>query len=78
MEIREFFYWTASIALILIGLFTLSLFVALFYIKRLADRTSAKILARVELMSDQVSGASRAWRNLTITRFIIRALRLIF
>jgi|GEM_PF-4827071 hypothetical protein len=78
MEIRDFFYWTASIVLILIGLFTIALFALLFYIKRLADRTAARILHRVDDLSDQVGRVGRIWRNLTLTRFIVKALKLIF
>lgn len=71
--IREFFYWTASIAFILFGLFVILLFAFLIYIKRLADEAAA----RFEEMQNSVAHATRTWRNLSITRFIIRTLRII-
>jgi hypothetical protein len=78
MDIQEMFYWTASIALILLGLFIIALFALLFYIKRSVDKTATNILDRMNSISDQVGSASRAWRNLTLTRFVLRALKLIF
>lgn len=78
MEVQELFYWVASIVLTLIGLLIVALFAVLFYIKRLADKTAQRVLWRVEEMSESVSSASKAWRNLTLTRFVLRALRFIF
>jgi len=72
-SIREFFYWTASIALILIGIFIIGLIALLAYIKRLADRSMRKLDESLE----HVQSATRTWRNLAFTRVIIRALRYI-
>ncbi|MBX4204666.1 MAG: hypothetical protein KW788_00580 [Candidatus Doudnabacteria bacterium] len=72
--IREFFYWTASIALILVSLFVLGLIVLLVYLKKLADRSVRKLDESLE----HVHSATRAWRNLAFTRFVLRALRFIF
>lgn len=72
-QIREIFYWTATIALILFSIFVIALVVLLAYIKRLADHGMRKLddgLARV-------SGAARTWKNLAFTRIIIRALRIL-
>ena len=75
MDIRETFYWVASIALLLLGLFLIAMFGFLFYLKRLAERTADRVLTRFEDMSDKVGRASSAWRSLTLTRFIIRVIR---
>ena len=72
--IREFFYWTASIAMILFGIFMISLIALLVYIKKLADLGMAKIDEGVY----HFQNATRTWRNLAFSRFIIRILRLIF
>jgi hypothetical protein len=72
--IREFFYWTASIALILFGIFMIGLIVLLVYVKKLADRAMTKIDEGVS----HVQNATRTWRNLAFSKFIVRALRLIF
>lgn len=72
-QIREFFYWTASIAFILISLFVLGLVALLVYVKRLADHGMRKLDASLT----QVQDATRTWRNLGVARFIIRAIRLL-
>jgi hypothetical protein len=78
MEVQELFYWVASVVLTLIGLLVITAFAVLFYIKRLVDKTAQKVMWRMEEMSNTVSTASKAWRNLTLTRFVLRALRFIF
>jgi hypothetical protein len=72
--IREFFYWAASISLILVGLFMIALIAFLMYLKKLADRG----MQRLDASLAHVHNATRTWRNLALTRFLIRALRLIF
>ena len=78
MDIREFFYWTASIALILLGLFIIALFAFLIYLKRLSRSLVLKFESRMDEISNNFGSAARAWKNLALTRFIIRALKLIF
>lgn len=73
-HIQEFFYWTTSIAMILFGLFIIGLMGLLLYLKRLVDQSMAKLDASLS----GVANATRAWRNLAFTRFLMRAIRFIF
>lgn len=77
MQLQEFFYLTAIIVLILFGLALIANLVLLFYIKRLADKTALQAQLKIESLSDVFGGAARTWRNLTVTRFIIRAFKFI-
>lgn len=72
--IREFFYWTASIAMILASLLIIGLLLLLFYLKRMADEGMRKL----ELGLESVHTAARTWRNLAFTRFLVRLFRVIF
>jgi len=78
MDIREFFFWTASIFLILGGLFIIALSVMLITLKRTVDRIVYKLETRIDNISENFNTAARAWKNLTLTRFVIRILKLIF
>ncbi len=70
-QIREFFYWTVSIAAILFGLFLIVAIVAVLNIRRMAKRN-------MERMRMQMEDMGRTWRNLAFSRTIIRILKMIF
>jgi hypothetical protein len=72
--IQEFFYWTASIALIIISLFIIVLIGFVFYMRRLAGRG----MQRLDEGMAHFQNAAHTWRNLTVTRFVIKTLRTIF
>ena len=68
-QIREFFYWTASVVLVLIGLLVVAIFALLAYLKRVADRSMQKL-------DYHVNNVSRTVRNYAFGRTIVRILRL--
>jgi hypothetical protein len=77
-HIREFFYWTASIALILLSLFLVGLIALLIYLRRLAKTFADRGLDRINQMSEQFGNAAKTFRNIGLTRLFFRFFRLIF
>jgi Na+-transporting methylmalonyl-CoA/oxaloacetate decarboxylase gamma subunit len=76
-QIREIFYWTATIVLMLLGLGLIGFLALLIYFKRLARRLADRSMQELDRVSETVLHATRTWRNLALTRFIIRALKLL-
>lgn len=71
MDVRELFYWTASIVFILLGIVLIAVLALVVYIKRLASRTALKLDYHMHTAAD-------TFRKYTWSRVILRALRMIF